>query len=160
MSGMQQQLLGIGLVMGLVQVAKRLDLEDPAKLPYLRASYLTAQVICLAIYGYIYTQIQAKKDTTPLTYEEKKGFSQEATQVSTTVGEYDRAELMKALQGVVMGMAFLGFLHLKMGYVQPLFLQSILPLKNLFDNKLVKIYILGQKAEGALKRPWIAANPF
>lgn len=39
-------------------------------------------------------------------------------------------------------------------YTQPLFIQSLMGLKNLYDSKLVMIYILGKPAEGDLKRPF------
>lgn len=51
-------------------------------------------------------------------------------------------------------------LHLYMGYTQPLFVQGIMGIKNLYDAKPVALYILGKKAEGDLKRPFKAAGMF
>lgn len=39
-------------------------------------------------------------------------------------------------------------------YTQPLLIQSIMPLKSLYDSKILKIHVLGQPAVGDLKRPF------
>lgn len=39
--------------------------------------------------------------------------------VTTTVRDYDLAETSKAMKGLFTGMAFMGFLHLYMGYIPP-----------------------------------------
>lgn len=58
------------------------------------------------------------------------------------------------IRGVFMGLAMMGFLHLYMKYTQPLFLQGVMAVKNLYDAKLVQIHILGKPATGDLKRPF------
>lgn len=55
---------------------------------------------------------------------------------------------------------FRTFLHLYLNYTQPLFIQAIMALKNLYDSKPIKIHILGQPAEGELKRPFKATGLF
>ncbi|KAJ9071740.1 phosphate transporter (Pho88) [Entomophthora muscae] len=158
---MTSQLIGIGLVLGLIQVAKRLDLENPAKLPYLRAGYATSQAIVLGLLFFIYSRIQAANDQTELKYEEKKPMSQDPpTEIVTTVRDYDIGELKKQIQSTGIGFLILCVLHLKFGYVQPLFLQSILPVKSLLETNLAKVHIFGKEATGDLKRPWIAASMF
>lgn len=52
------------------------------------------------------------------------------------------------------------FFHLYMKYTQPLFIQALMGLKNLYDAKPVAIHILGKPAEGDLKRPFKAASMF
>ncbi|KAI9291118.1 hypothetical protein K502DRAFT_344876 [Neoconidiobolus thromboides FSU 785] len=155
------QFLGIGLVLVLVQVSKRLNLEDPANLQYLRMAYATSQVIVFSLVYYIYTTINAKNDQTELRYEDKKPMSQEPpTEIVTTVQAYDLGELRKQLQSSAIGIAILMFMHLKLGYVQPLFLQSILSVKTLLESNLSKVHIFGSEPTGALKRPWVAASFF
>lgn len=39
----------------------------------------------------------------------------------------------------------------------PRFIQSIMTVKGLYDSKPAKLWLMGQKAEGDLKRPWLAA---
>lgn len=51
-------------------------------------------------------------------------------------------------------------MHLYMGYNQPLFIQSIMPIKSLFDNNEVKIHIRGLPATGDLARPFKTAAGF
>jgi len=46
------------------------------------------------------------------------------------------------------------FLHLYLKYTQPLFVQAIMAFKSLYEAKTVKIHVLGQKADGDLKRPF------
>ncbi|KAG6327751.1 hypothetical protein ID866_11337 [Astraeus odoratus] len=52
------------------------------------------------------------------------------------------------------------FFHLYLKYTQPLFVQALMGLKNLYDAKPVAIHILGQPADGDLKRPWKAQTMF
>ena len=46
------------------------------------------------------------------------------------------------------------FLHGYLKYTQPLFIQSLMGVKGLYDAKIVAIHILGKPAEGDLKRPF------
>lgn len=52
---------------------------------------------------------------------------------------------------------FLSFLHLYMKYTQPLFIQSIMTLKGLYESKSTKLHLFGAPAVGDLKRPFPAA---
>ena len=62
------------------------------------------------------------------------------------------------LRSVYMGMAMMGFMHGYMKFTQPLFVQAVMATKNLYDATPFKIHVLGQKAEGDLKRPWKAGG--
>lgn len=75
----------------------------------------------------------------------------------TTVRDYDLQQIAKNTPGQLIGLAIMGVMHLKFGYTQPLLIQSIMPLKSLYDNPIVKIHILGKDATGDLKRPFKAA---
>jgi hypothetical protein len=105
--------------------------------------------------------------------------------VTTTNRDYDLGEISKLTRGVYIGCAMMCFLHLYMKYTQPLFvplfirpssrsaphaklnlspvafalsfIQSIMTVKGLYDSKPAKLWLMGQKAEGDLKRPWLAA---
>ena len=52
------------------------------------------------------------------------------------------------------------FIHLYLKYTQPLFVDAIMDLLSLYDSKLIKVHILGQAAEGELKRPFKSTGPF
>ena len=54
----------------------------------------------------------------------------------------------------------MGFMHLYMKYTQPLFIQGILPLKGLYDSKILLIHLLGKPATGDLKRPFAVPAGF
>ena len=55
-------------------------------------------------------------------------------------------------------MAMMAFLHIYLKYSQPLFVQGIMAFKSLYEAKIVKIHVLGQNADGDLKRPFKAAG--
>lgn len=54
----------------------------------------------------------------------------------------------------------MSFMHIYLKYTQPLFIQALMGLKNLYDAKPVHIHILGKPAEGDLKRPFKVASMF
>lgn len=74
--------------------------------------------------------------------------------VTTTVRDYDLAETSKLVRGVYMGVLMMAFLHGYMKYTQPLFIQGLMALKNLYEAKPVAIHIFGRPAQGDLKRPF------
>jgi hypothetical protein len=51
----------------------------------------------------------------------------------------------------------LSFLHFYLKYTQPLFIQSIMAAKGIYDAKPVKIHLFGQPATGDLQRPFATA---
>ncbi|KAK7031442.1 Pho88 superfamily [Favolaschia claudopus] len=145
--------------LGVMQVARKIPFDDPDVLLYTRIGYVGVQAVVLAIYYYISMSIKKKNDQTVLKYvDSPNAMTQEPGQlVTTTVRDYDLSEVSKLLRSVYMGFAMMGFLHLYMKYTQPLFMQAVMGLKGLYDAKPVQVHLLGQKAEGDLKRPWKAA---
>lgn len=67
-----QQLINLGVVLGLVQVSNYLNLEDPEHLIKLRISYVISQLINLILLLYITRKIAKNNDSTPLTYTDPK----------------------------------------------------------------------------------------
>ncbi|KAF7289500.1 hypothetical protein HMN09_01344100 [Mycena chlorophos] len=104
--------------------------------------------------------IKSKNDQTVLKYVDAPNpMTQEPGQlVNTTVRDYDLMETSKLLRSVYMGVAMMAFMHGYMKFTQPLFVQGIMAFKSLYDATPFKIHVLGQKAEGDLKRPWKAAG--
>ncbi|POY74896.1 hypothetical protein BMF94_1872 [Rhodotorula taiwanensis] len=147
------------LSLGAMQVARKIDFEDPQVLVYTRIFYASVVLVQLAVYYFTTLKIKQKNDLKVLTYTEpaKPMSGDGPTQVTTTVKDYDLAEASKAIRGVLMGVAFMGFMHGYMKYTQPLFIQGIMPIKSLYDSKILKIHLLGQPATGDLKRPFEAA---
>jgi hypothetical protein len=68
---MSAMVANLALILGSMQLSKRLDWENPQVLMNVRLLYLTSNVIVFALFAYIYTQIQKKQGTprpkTPVT---------------------------------------------------------------------------------------------
>lgn len=152
----------LAIVLGMMQVSKKIPFEDPTVLLAVRVLYVVSNLIIFGLYYFISTKIKARKDLTTLKYLEpsQPGSGEPEKLVTTTVMEYDLGEVQKAYKAQLMGVGMMAFMHLYMGYVNPLLLQSLLPVKSLFEANLVKIWILNKPAVGELKRPWKAAAGF
>ena len=86
------------------------------------------------------------------------GSSEEPKLVTTTVHAYDLQQLRTQFKGQLMGVGMMAFMHGYLKYTNPLLIQSIIPLKGVFENNLVKIHIMGMPATGELKRPFKAGG--
>ncbi|CCM07137.1 uncharacterized protein FIBRA_09473 [Fibroporia radiculosa] len=147
------------LVISLVamQAARKIDFNDPQILMFVRIAYVSVQTIILAAYYYTSIKIKQKNDMTVLKYVEPANpmaGKEDGQLVTTTVKDYDLSETSKLIRGALIGVAMMAFMHGYMRYTQPLFVQALMGLKNLYDAKPVAIHILGKPAEGDLKRPF------
>lgn len=143
-----------------MQIARKINFEDPNILFYVRCLYIASNLIIAAVYFIQYTKIQQKNDMTTLKYVEPAAPMSGKTEpelITTTVKEYDMMELQKGYKSVAMGLAMMGVMHVYFKFTQPLLVQSILPLKNAFETKLAAIHVLGRPATGDYKRPFKAA---
>ncbi|KAI0133362.1 inorganic phosphate transport PHO88 [Hypoxylon sp. NC0597] len=156
MVGLSPQVTNIIIILGMMQVSKRIPFEDPNVLNMVRALYIASNVIIAAIYLYVQMQINKKKDLTTLKYVEPApmGSSEEGKLVTTTVHAYDSQQIKNSFRSQLMGIAMMSFMHLYMKYTNPLLIQSIIPLKSALESNLVKIHLFGQPASGDLKRPF------
>jgi len=153
------QITNLVIILGMMQVSKRIPMEDPDTLMLIRGGYILSNVIIIAIYAYVHLLINKKKDMTTLKYvdQPQMGSSEEPKLVTTTVHKYD-VEQMKALyKSQLMGLGMMAVMHLYFKYTNPLLIQSIIPLKGAFEGNEVKIHLFGQSASGDLKRPFKAA---
>ncbi|KAH9972391.1 inorganic phosphate transporter [Russula compacta] len=153
MNGPMQNL---AISLGVMQLARKVPFDDPQILDYVRIGYVTSQAFALVVYYYTSSKIKAKNDQTMLKYVEPPNpMAQDPGKlVTTTVRDYDLAETSKLVKGVFTSIAMMGFLHIYLKYSQPLFVQAIMAFKSLYEAKIVKIHVLGQKADGDLKRPF------
>ncbi|KDQ58909.1 hypothetical protein JAAARDRAFT_154071 [Jaapia argillacea MUCL 33604] len=158
MSSPAIQNLVISLVV--MQLARKVPFDDPQILTYVRIGYVVSQVIILGAYYYTSMKIKQKNDQTVLKYVENSNpMSKEAGPlITTTVRDYDLTETSKLLRGAYMSLAMMAFLHIYMKYTQPLFMQALMGVKNLYDAKPVQLHIFGKAAEGDLKRPFKAGG--
>ncbi|KAI1440696.1 inorganic phosphate transport PHO88 [Annulohypoxylon stygium] len=156
MAGLSPQVTNIIIILGMMQVSKRIPFEDPNVLNIVRAIYIISNVIIASIYFYTQIQINKKKDLTTLKYVEPApmGSSEEGKLVTTTVHAYDSQQIKNSFRSQLMGIAMMSFMHLYMKYTNPLVIQSIIPLKSALESNLVKIHVFGQPASGDLKRPF------
>ncbi|PFH47762.1 hypothetical protein AMATHDRAFT_6430 [Amanita thiersii Skay4041] len=158
MSGLQN----IAISLGVMQVARRIPFDNPEVLLYVRIAYVATQLIILGVYYRISSMVKGQNDQTVIKYvEQSNPMTQEPGQlVATTVRDYDLGETSKLLRGAYIGIAMMAVMHGYFKYTQPLFIQALMGLKNLYDAKLVSIYILGKPAEGDLKRPFKTPSMF
>ncbi|KAF5393248.1 hypothetical protein D9757_000689 [Collybiopsis confluens] len=157
---MSGAIANLAISLGAMQLARKIPFEDPQVLNYARIGYAATQLILLAVYYYISMIVKKKNDQTVLKYVEPPSAltpQEEGKLVTTTVRDYDLAEVSKLLRSVYMGILMMAFLHGYMKFTQPLFIQSLMGLKGLYDAKPIAIHILGKPAEGELKRPFKAA---
>lgn len=162
MAGLNPQITNLVIVLGVMQLSKKIPFEDPFVLNLCRGAYILSNVIILSVYLYIQSSINKKKDMTTLKYVEPAplGSSEEGKLVTTTIHAYDTTQLKNLFRSQGMGVLMMGFMHLYLKYTNPLIIQSIIPLKGAFESNLAKIYIWGQPASGDLKRPFKQGGGF
>ncbi|KAI8634467.1 putative phosphate transporter [Xylariaceae sp. FL1651] len=162
MAGLSPQVTNLIIILGMMQVSKKVPFDDPTVLNGVRALYVASNILIAAIYGYVLFQINKKKDLTTLKYVEPApmGSSEDGKLVTTTVHAYDSQQIKASLRSQLMGIGMMAFMHLYMKYTNPLLIQSIIPLKGAFESNLVKIHLFGQPAIGDLKRPFKQAAGF
>ncbi|KAG9322540.1 hypothetical protein KVV02_003052 [Mortierella alpina] len=155
-------IMNMALVMGSMQITNRLDLEDTKTKQLILGAYVTAQAIVLGVSYLIQRRIQAKKDTTVLKYlDTPKPLSGEQPKLITTTNmAYDLEQNAAAQKQALIGLALMVFLHFQFGVIRPLVVQSILPVKNALQSKFAQVHLFNKPAEGDLRRPWKADNPF
>ncbi|KAK0533464.1 phosphate transporter (Pho88) [Tilletia horrida] len=158
---MNAALGNVAIMLGANQLVKRIPFDDhPEYVQYARVAYVSAQLLCLAIFYFCSVRIKRANDLTVLKYVEPKNpMSQEPGElVTTTHRDYDLADVRKAMRGIIMGTVMVAVMHGYFKYTNPLVIQSILPLKNALESKQAQLWIWGQPATGDLKRPFKAPN--
>lgn len=153
----------LGLMLIMMQVLRRLDLENPDIILYVRIAYVACQVIALGVALFVKYQINKKNDLTTIKYVEPAnpmGGQAESKAVVTTVKEYDLKQIDSQIKGVFTSVAMMGFMHVYMKYTNPLVMQSVSSVKSALETNIVKIHLFGKPALGELKRPFKAAPGF
>ncbi|KAK9452160.1 inorganic phosphate transporter Pho88 [Limtongia smithiae] len=149
------------LMFGLMQVSKRIPFDDPKVVNYARLAYLASNIFIFALYVVCLLKIKRKNDLTMLKYVEPAsplaGSNAEKKFVTTTVKEYDQQQVVSAMRSSLFGIAILLFMHLRLGYTNPLVMQTVMPLKSIFEQKIIQIHVLGKAPVDDLKRPFKAA---
>lgn len=156
MAFLSPQITNLIIILGMMQVSKKVPFDDPTVLNGVRALYIGSNILIAAIYGYVLLQINHKRDLTTLKYVEPApmGSSEDGKLVTTTIQAYDAQQIKAAFRSQFMGIAMMGFMHLYMKYTNPLLIQSIIPFKSAIEANLVQIHLFGKPASGDLKRPF------
>ncbi|KAH6902107.1 inorganic phosphate transporter [Coprinopsis sp. MPI-PUGE-AT-0042] len=159
---MSAQIQNLVISLGVMQLAKRVPFDDPVILNYVRVAYVSVQLVILGVYYYLSTIVKQKNNQTVLKYVEQPSpmSSDEPKVVTTTVKDYDLGQVSTLLRSSYTSLAMMAVMHLYFKFTQPLFVQSIMGLKGLYDAKLVAIHLLGKPATGDLARPFKTAGMF
>jgi len=159
MAGISPQITNLVIILVMMQVSKKIPMEDPDVLNLIRAGYVLSNLIIIGIYGYVHLQINKKKDMTTLKYVEQApmGSAEEPKLVTTTNHAYDVGQMKALYKAQLMGVGMMGVMHLYFKYTNPLIIQSIIPLKGALEGNEIKIHLFGQAAIAELKRPFKAA---
>ncbi|CAG8974175.1 hypothetical protein HYALB_00011783 [Hymenoscyphus albidus] len=160
--GLSPQITNLIIILGMMQVSKRIPLDDPDTLNMVRAGYLLSNVIIISVYLYTHYLINKKKDMTTLKYVEppQMGSTDEPKLITTTVHKYDVDQMKALYKAQMMGVGMMAVMHLYFKYTNPLLIQSIIPLKGAFEGNEVAIHLFGKPAIGEMKRPFKAAAGF
>lgn len=159
---MNPQITNLAIMLVMMQLARRIDMEDDKNIMYIRIAYGASVGIAWIVYQLARRSIVSKNDLTTLKYVQPASpMSQEGEKLEvTTVRDYDLKEIDSAIKSIYTGLAMMGFMHLYMHYTNPLFMQCISPVKSAFEANEVKIHLFGKPATGELKRPFKAASMF
>ncbi|KAG9295235.1 hypothetical protein G9A89_000058 [Geosiphon pyriformis] len=161
-SGGADSIANLALVFFSIQLGRKFDVENPDVLLYVRLAYASAQLLILAIYYYVYLKINATNDMTTFEYiEPSKPFTSEPEKlVKTTFRDYDLEKLNELVKQTLIGVGIMAVLHIYFNFTQPLFIQTVLPVKNAILSNIIQIHLFRKKPEGELKRPFKNVSPF
>jgi hypothetical protein len=174
-------MFNMGFLLISMQLAKKIDWEDPNVVTYARIGYFGAQLLVVGLsYGLIvlinkkngkykfglsfFPLLTRLVDTTVLTYQSaaKPSLSGETSApqtISTTIRDYDVDQVNQFIKSTLTSVIIISIMHLKFKFNQPLLMQSIMPIKNLLVHKEALIHLWGDAPEGNLARPFAAENP-
>lgn len=159
---MNPQISNLAIMVVMMQLARRIDMEDEKNIMYIRIAYGASVGLAWIIYQLVRKSIVAKNDLTTLKYVTPASpMSGEGEKLEvTTVRDYDLKEIDSAIKSIYTGLAMMGFMHFYMHYTNPLFMQCISPIKTALESNEVKIHLFGKPASGDLKRPFKVASMF
>ncbi|OWZ07326.1 putative membrane protein [Phytophthora megakarya] len=152
------KMMGVTLTLAII-TRSVLNIDDPLHTGIVRAIYGLSQVLCYAVMLRLY--VKAKNNTEPgvVTVKEDLGFGQTGERdEKITVAEHDQRMVMKEIQRYALGTVMTVMVHWKWGFFPPLVIQTITQPFNLFQTPIVKVTLLGERAWGELRRPWMDRN--
>jgi len=145
------------VILGIVLGSRNLDLANPDNLLKLRVLFAVAMTTCMGVLHWALHKIAAKADdaTRVVDAADSPAYSK-AEDGTVSAQDYDRAAVLESRKQVGMGMCIVFAMHYYWQYTQPLLMSSVMQLSQLYDNKAVRIHLLGH----TIARPYAAAkNP-
>mmetsp|Transcript_2049 Transcript_2049/g.3146 ORF Transcript_2049/g.3146 Transcript_2049/m.3146 type:complete len:357 (-) Transcript_2049:90-1160(-) len=155
-------------IFGVMIISRRLDMTSPTVVRACRFSFIAYVVVLQLFLLYVRFQVKAANDRTvikidnPLSKvmesatknnEQVKDIASSFLNSQSTIMEYDLQQVKSMNGGLLVNMGMMWIMHFKMGQTQPLILQAVQGLMNLYYSPLFQVYILGRN----LKRPF--SNP-
>ncbi|ORX87114.1 hypothetical protein BCR32DRAFT_324596 [Anaeromyces robustus] len=147
----------------LMHFISRIDFDVQPRKTYLICAYAFSQIITLVFAGLIYLKINKVNDKN-LIHIRNTGMvanAQNAAEggennevITQTIREYDLGKCKQMVFNVAMTVGFSTLLYYKFNMIRPLAIQSALAIKNLYEQPLVRIHLLGKPATGELARPF------
>lgn len=169
---MNSQLSNILIMLGMMIISRFLDFENKLILNSVRLMYFTSILSSLLMLQLTKWRIQKANNLTVLKYVSKDSnslfdmtsnhelegsaeFSSSGERLHViTIKDYDLTEINSALKSLFNNLMIMLFMHFYLGYTNPLFMQSISPIKSTLENKVVKIMFFNHSDTGYLKRPF------
>eukprot|EP00602_Paraphysomonas_sp_CaronLab_P007635 CAMPEP_0185024226 /NCGR_PEP_ID=MMETSP1103-20130426/7220_1 /TAXON_ID=36769 /ORGANISM="Paraphysomonas bandaiensis, Strain Caron Lab Isolate" /LENGTH=224 /DNA_ID=CAMNT_0027557145 /DNA_START=60 /DNA_END=734 /DNA_ORIENTATION=+ len=139
---------------------KQIDMKSPEVIQYARIGIVTAAVVGLATYFFIWQMVSSNKNTKKIWVPPKPQPSipfltppPEAPKPEeyseTTYPEHEKKLVMEALQGLAMSCGIALFMSFKFDIHLSCMMQAVMVPIGLWENVLVQKYVLGNKTENA-----------
>ncbi|CCF59504.1 hypothetical protein KAFR_0H00940 [Kazachstania africana CBS 2517] len=159
---MNPQLVNILITLTMMLLSRFIDMEQPTIKFSIRILYTVSIAFALIAYYLTKRNIQKENNLQILKYVKSGStiFEEKETLEVTTIKDYDLGEVNSSLKSLYSGAAFMLFMHLYMGYTNPLFMQFIPAVKGAIEHNEVKIHLFEKAPIGELKRPFKAAPMF
>jgi len=157
-------------ILGVMFATKRLDMTDSKIVRIIRFAFIVYVIGLQAFLFYARIQVKARNDRTPIKITnpmskllegatknqagQVKNIASSLLSSQSTCLEYDLKQIKSMNSGLLVNMGMLWLLHFKMNQVQPIILQTVQGLQNLYYSPLFQVYALGRN----LKRPFENPN--
>ncbi|ADM12652.1 inorganic phosphate transporter [Encephalitozoon intestinalis ATCC 50506] len=118
--------------------------QTPKAIWILRVTYLCSNLIQLMFSLYIMQRIKKTNDTRKVKIKREASLfrdNNEEEEEEMTYASYDESELTKISRTSIIQFLIITVLHLKWKVIQPLFVQSFVPIRNLLLSPLYAAYV-------------------
>lgn len=118
--------------------------QTPKAIWILRGTYLCSNLVQLISSFYIMRKIKSTNDSRKVKIKREATLfkdNNEEEEEEMTYASYDESELTKVSRTAIIQFLIITVLHLKWKVIQPLFVQSFVPIRNLLLNPLYAAYV-------------------